>query len=178
MSVGPLSSSSKPVAAFERAVVLADTHIGASGRQRLPGAVYGYLEQADVILHAGDILVAETLAELERFAPVHAVLGNNDHTLVDVLPETTEVDIGGVAVAMVHDSGPTAGRARRLRRRFPTSDVVVFGHSHQPVDAPGLDGQRLFNPGSPTQRRRAPTPTLGILEAEQGRLVRHEIVDL
>lgn len=162
----------------QRAVVLADTHIGDASAQRLADAVYVHLEAADLILHAGDILVAGVLEELARFAPVLAVLGNNDRTLVDVLPVTVEVQLGGVAVAVVHDSGPSGGRARRMRRRFPTSDVVVFGHSHQPVDQIGIDGQRLFNPGSPTQRRRAPTRTIGILEGIDGQLVHHEIVHL
>jgi predicted phosphodiesterase len=79
---------------------------------------------------------------------------------------------------MVHDSGARKGRERRLRRRFPTADLVVFGHSHIPIDAPGLDGQRLFNPGSPTERRRQPVHTFGRLRIDEGRLVSHEIVAL
>jgi len=107
---------------------------------------------------------------------VYAVLGNNDRGLVGLIPETLELDLEGVRVGMVHDSGATAGRPARMRRRFPSCDVVVFGHSHQPVDAEGVDGQRLFNPGSPTQRRRAPGHTIGLLEIRAGTLVRHEIV--
>jgi len=161
-----------------RAVVLADTHVGPGGAKQLPDELYGHLQGADLVLHAGDVLVSELLDDLRRFAPVCAVLGNNDRTLVGSLPETEELDLAGVRVAMVHDSGATAGRAGRMRRRFPTADVVVFGHSHLPIDEEGLDGQRLFNPGSPTQRRRAPTRTLGILECRSGRLTRHEIIDL
>jgi putative phosphoesterase len=155
-------------------VVLADTHIrrgtihsaqgAARALRRLPDAAYTHLEQADVILHAGDILVAEVLDELGGFAPVHAVLGNNDAELAGVLPETRSLEIDGVRIAMVHDSGAAAGRAGRMHRRFPDADVVVFGHSHIPWDDAGVDGQLLFNPGSPTERRSQPHRTLGTLD--------------
>ena len=152
-------------------VVLSDTHIRRSGKRRLPDTAYAHLERADVILHAGDILVGEVLDELRGFAPVHAVLGNNDVELVGVLPETDSVALEGVEIAMIHDSGPSAGRAGRMRRRFPTADVVVFGHSHIPWDDAGVDGQLLFNPGSPTERRAQPNHTLGTLNLDGGRVL-------
>ncbi len=158
--------------------MLADTHVRGRGARPLSDAAYELLADADVILHAGDILVTEMLDHMSEFAPVHAVLGNNDHSLVGVLPATLEVEVAGVSVGMIHDSGPTNGRAARMRRRFPGSAVVVFGHSHQPVDELGVDGQRLFNPGSPTQRRRAPTRTMGLLELRAGEVVSHKIVDV
>jgi putative phosphoesterase len=152
-------------------VVLADTHIRRTGTRRLPDGAYAHLERADIILHAGDILVAEVLDELGGFAPVHAVLGNNDAELVGVLPETRSLELDGVRIAMVHDSGPRQGRAGRMRRRFPDADVVVFGHSHIPWDDSGVDGQLLFNPGSPTERRSQPNHTLGTLDLDGGRVV-------
>ena len=152
-------------------VVLSDTHIRRGGRRRLPDTAYAHLEEADVILHAGDIVVGEVLDELRGFAPVHAVLGNNDAELVGLLPETESLVLDGVRIAMVHDSGPSAGRAARLRRRFPSADVVVFGHSHIPWDDAGVDGQLLFNPGSPTERRAQPNHTLGTLDLDAGRVV-------
>src|SRR4051794_37692857 len=145
-----------------RALVLADTHIRSSTR-RLPAPVYAALRRADVILHAGDVVTIDLLEELETYAPVHTVLGNNDRSLVGALPETLELDLDGVSVAMIHDSGARRGRAARMKRRFPEAAIVVYGHSHQPEDALGEDGQRLFNPGSPTERRRAPTRTFGVL---------------
>jgi uncharacterized protein len=154
-------------------VVLADTHIRRGSRRRLSDAVVAELERADIILHAGDLLVPELLEELSDFAPVHAVLGNNDHELVGRLPEQLVLDIDGVRVAMVHDSGARAGRAGRLRRRFPDAALVVFGHSHIPVDELGLDGQRLFNPGSPTERRGQPHHTLGRLDLVDSRVAAH-----
>lgn len=156
-------------------VVLADTHLRRGGRRRLPDAVYAHLETADLVLHAGDILVADVLDELAGFAPVHAVLGNNDVELAGLLPEELVVDVDGVRVAMVHYSGQAAGRAGRMRRRFPDAAVVVFGHSHIPWDAEGVDGQRLFNPGSPTARRRQPVHTLGTLDLDGGRVTGRRI---
>jgi putative phosphoesterase len=157
-------------------VVLADTHIRRGSTRRLPPAVYAALEEADLVLHAGDVVSAELLEELAGFAPTLAVLGNNDTELVGQLPEDRVFTVDGLRIAMVHDSGARKGREARLRRRFPTADLVVFGHSHIPIDAPGLDGQRLFNPGSPTERRRQPVHTFGRLRIDDGRLVSHEIV--
>jgi putative phosphoesterase len=158
------------------AVVLADTHIR-RGRS-LPDAVYKVLDTADVILHAGDVLEEELLDELSGFAPVHAVLGNNDYSLAGVLPLTRVEVLDGVTVGMVHDSGPTAGRAGRMARKFPSASVVVFGHSHAPCDEIGIDGQRLFNPGSPTQRRAQPACSFGLMSFVDGSVAEHRIVTL
>ena len=157
-------------------VVLADTHMHRHSARRLPPAVYAALERADLVLHAGDVVTGDLLEELATFAPVHAVLGNNDTDLVGRLPEQRCFTVDGVRIAMVHDSGPAKGREARLKRRFPAADVVVFGHSHIPIDAAGLDGQRLFNPGSATERRRQPHHTFGLLRIDDGCLVDHRIV--
>ena len=155
-------------------LVLADTHLR-DGLERLAPCVMRALADADVVLHAGDITSAKALAELRAAAPLHAVLGNNDHELKGVLPETLLLELDGVRVAMVHDSGPRTGRPRRLGRRFPDADLVIFGHSHIPVDEPGVSGQWLFNPGSPTQRRSQPTPTFGQLRLASGHVGAHRI---
>lgn len=161
-----------------RIVVLSDTHVHPGGSRQLPEAVYGHLEDADLILHAGDVVTADLLDQLAAFAPVEAVLGNNDAELFGALPETREIDVDGVRIGMIHDSGARAGRAARMHRRFPDADVVVFGHSHLPLDEEGVDGQRLFNPGSSTWKRQAPTHTIGLLETAGGVILRHEIVDV
>jgi putative phosphoesterase len=159
-------------------VVMADTHIRRGSTRHLPPAVYTALEEADLVLHAGDVVTGELLEELAGFASTLAVLGNNDADLVGLLPEERLFTFDGLRIAMVHDSGARKGREARLRRRFPTADLVVFGHSHIPIDAPGLDGQRLFNPGSPTDRRSQPVHTFGRLRIDGGRLVGHEIIAL
>jgi putative phosphoesterase len=159
-----------------RAVVLADTHLRAGNGRRLPESVYRLLDNADVILHAGDLVDRSVLDTLSSIAPTYAVLGNNDHGLVGRLPETQDLELEGVRIAMIHDSGSTSGRAARLRRKFPDADVVVFGHSHIPLDTEGIEGQRLFNPGSPTQRRTQPHRTAGVFELEAGRIRSTEIV--
>lgn len=134
------------------------------------------MEAADVVLHAGDVVTGDLLDALRARRPVHAVLGNNDKALVGALPHRLELELAGVPIGMVHDSGARAGRERRMRRWFPAARLVVFGHSHEPVDAEGLDGQRLFNPGSAVQRRRQPRRTVGRLELADGTIVRHQIV--
>jgi putative phosphoesterase len=158
-------------------LVLADTHVRADVGA-VPDAVWRAAEAADVILHAGDVVEGELLGRLAGCAPTHAVLGNNDLSLRDRLPETMVLDLDGVRVALIHDSGPRAGRPRRMRARFPDADLVVYGHSHLPDDSDGVDGQRLFNPGSCTQRRRAPTRTYGVLDLDGGRVRDHRIVDV
>jgi putative phosphoesterase len=160
-------------------VVLADTHIRRGSARRLPVTVYEALEGADLVLHAGDVVTGALLEELAGFAPTVAVLGNNDGELVGQLPEDRVLTVDGLRIAMVHDSGARKGREGRLRRRFPTAELVVFGHSHVPVDADGIDGQRLFNPGSPTEKRSyTPHLSFGRLRIEGGHLLDHRIVEV
>jgi uncharacterized protein len=161
-----------------RVVVVADTHLRADGPRSLPEAALAVLDGCDAILHAGDILDLATLEGLAATAPTWAVLGNNDRTLAGRLPEIRLVELGGVRIGMVHDSGARTGRARRLHRMFPDAALVVFGHSHEPFDEEGVDGQRLFNPGSPTERRAQPTRTIGELVVGGGRLHEARIIDL
>lgn len=154
-----------------RIAVLADTHSPRRWKG-CPAAVATALDGVDLILHAGDVCLAETLEELSSFAPVLAVQGNNDGADVAAwgAPEVVSTELDGLPVAMVHDSGASAGRGVRLRRAFPTAALVVFGHSHIPWDQLH-DGQRAFNPGSPTDRRRQPRGTMGELVIESGVLV-------
>ncbi len=143
-----------------RVVALADTHAPRRWRS-CPPRVAECLRGADLILHAGDVCTAEVLDELAGYAPVRVVRGNNDGPDVAAwgAQETAELDLDGLPVAMVHDSGPAAGRVARMRRRFPGAALVVFGHSHIPLDQsdPATHGLRIFNPGSPTDRRRQPS---------------------
>jgi putative phosphoesterase len=161
-----------------RIAVLADTHAPRRWKS-CPPRVARELRAADVILHAGDVCVPSVLDELAEFAPVHVVAGNNDGP--DVVawgaPETLTLELDGLRVAMIHDSGSKTGRTARMRRRFPSADLVVFGHSHIPLDETG-DGVRIFNPGSPTDRRRQPHGTVGVLDVRAGELVSARIVEV
>lgn len=159
-----------------RVVAVSDTH---SPRfwKGCPAPVARRLASAELILHAGDVCTAAVLDELAQFAPVRVVMGNNDRPEVAAwgAPETLELELAGLRVAMIHDSGPAKGRTTRLRRRFPTADLVVFGHSHIPMDLTG-DGLRIFNPGSPTDKRRQPSGTLGLLDLADGQVIGAQIV--
>ena len=156
--------------------VLSDTHAPRYWRA-CPAEVARRLRGVDLILHAGDVCTAAVLEELAGFAPVRAVLGNNDGPDVAAwgAAPTARLDLDGMPVAMVHDSGASGGRPARLRRLFPDAALVVFGHSHIPWDHEE-QGQRSFNPGSPTDRRRQPRGTMGLLRVERGRLRSARIV--
>jgi hypothetical protein len=159
-----------------RLAVLADTHVPTRARDLPPGA-WRVVLATDGVLHAGDVVDPALLARLGRGRPLWAVLGNNDRGLADRLPERLEFEVGGVPIAMVHDSGAAAGRRGRLRRWFPSARVVVFGHSHVPV-LEDENGLLLLNPGSPTDRRRMPTFTVAVLTIDGPGQVSAELVDL
>jgi putative phosphoesterase len=161
-----------------RVVLLSDTHAPRFWKG-LPAAVAAHLAGADLILHAGDVCVPSVLDELAAYAPVHVVQGNNDGSEVAAwgAAETWSGELDGLRVAMIHDAGPKQGRTLRMHRRFPEAQLVVFGHSHIPLDETG-DGLRIVNPGSPTDKRRQPFRTLGLLGIQDGRIERLEIVPL
>jgi uncharacterized protein len=157
--------------------IISDTHMP-RGPRRLPDACVERLQAADLILHAGDVMAEETLAEMEAIGPpLVAVHGNVDTPgLRARLPAVRTLEVGGPRIAMVHDSGPARGRFARLRGRFPDADAVVFGHSHMPLHEQA-GGFQIFNPGSPTERRRAPVRTMGMARVEDGRIA-FELVEL
>lgn len=140
--------------------------------RRLPERCVELIGEADAVIHAGDFFGISALGELESLCPiVHAVHGNVDEpTLRRSLPPTLEVELGGEIIGLVHDAGPAQGRLARLRRRFPQAAAVVFGHSHFPLHEEE-SGFQIFNPGSPTERRRAPHPSMGLLTCEKGGLI-------
>ena len=153
-----------------RLAIISDTHMPRGGRS-LPADCVTRLRAADAIVHAGDIVTPAVLRELQALGPpVHAVHGNVDAAeLRATLPATRLLHTGGSTIAVVHDAGPTSGRLRRMRRRFPEADAVVFGHSHVPL-LEHEDGFQIFNPGSPTERRRAPAHTMALATVSDGRL--------
>jgi hypothetical protein len=139
---------------------MADTHIPGRGRSLAP-RLWRAVEEADVVVHAGDWVGTELLDLLEaRSRRLIGVHGNNDGPdLRARLPEVATADLAGVNLVVVHETGASTGRERRCAKRFPDADVVVFGHSHIPWDTTAANGLRLLNPGSPTDRRRQPTHT-------------------
>jgi putative phosphoesterase len=157
--------------------IISDTHMP-RGWRRLPDECLVRLRAAELILHAGDLIRLSVLRELQGYGEVIAVAGNVDDADVRaVLPTRREVEVAGVRIGLIHDAGPAAGRIARLRRQFPRQDAVIFGHSHIPLHESSLDGFQIFNPGSPTERRRAPTHTMGMATVQAGR-VSFELVEL
>jgi putative phosphoesterase len=157
--------------------IISDTHMP-RGARAIPDACLERMRAADAILHAGDLVALEVLTLLESLGPpVHAVHGNVDEPDVRMrLPAVRVVQAAGARIVMTHDGGPSGRRLERLRRRFADADAVVFGHSHLPLHEE-RDGFHIFNPGSPTERRRAPAHTMGVATAADGRL-RFELVEL
>jgi uncharacterized protein len=155
--------------------IVSDTHLP-RGSRAIPVNCLERLAAADAILHAGDLIELSVLEQLQAIGPpVHAVRGNVDSAELQArLPLVRTVEADGATIAMIHDAGPSAGRLERMRRRFPRADAVVFGHSHLPLHEE-RDGFAIFNPGSPTERRRAPHHTMGIATVEDGQL-RFELV--
>jgi hypothetical protein len=156
--------------------LLSDTHLSDSGQ--LPEPCLELLWSADLIVHAGDLIDEPVLDELESIgAPLVAVHGNMDSEGVRRrLPAETVVDLAGAKLAVVHDAGHANGRIERLRLHFPEAHAVVFGHSHMPLHEADGDFQ-IFNPGSPTQRRRAPQHTMGVARVKR-RAFEFELVEL
>jgi putative phosphoesterase len=158
--------------------VISDTHI-TRGSHVLPEECLERLRAADLVMHGGDLVTPDVLADLEALGrPVEAVHGNmDDHEVRRLLPSARMVTAAGARIAMVHDAGAAGGRLARLRRRFPDADAVVFGHSHIPLLERDAEGFAIFNPGSPTDKRRQPVHTMGLATVADGR-IDFELVEL
>ncbi|MEJ3749429.1 metallophosphoesterase [Actinomycetes bacterium KLBMP 9797] len=159
-----------------RVVMMADTHVPKRARD-LPAALWAAVDRADVVIHAGDWVHESLLDSLAaRAARLIGVYGNNDGPELRArLPEVARAELAGLRVAVVHETGPAAGRERRCAARFPDDDLLVFGHSHIPWDSTAPGGLRLLNPGSPTDRRRQPHATYLAAEVADGQLVAVEL---
>jgi putative phosphoesterase len=176
VTVRSSTAASDTEAGTTRVAVIADTHMP-RGSRRLPDECVRRLESAELILHAGDFVAASVLEELRQLAPVEAVAGNMDEAeLLAELPERSVVDVGGARIGMVHVAGPAVGRRERLVEAFPGCDAVVYGHTHL-AEVSRLGSVWVLNPGSPTERRGAPTHSLLLLEIDSGD-IRPELVTL
>jgi putative phosphoesterase len=157
-----------------RIAVTGDTHMP-KGARELPARCLELLAEADLIVHTGDFSERSVLEQLRQLGRVVAVHGNVDSDeLRRELPERITVDLGGAALGLVHDAGPARGRLERLRREFPEADAVAFGHSHMPLHERDGDFQ-IFNPGSPTERRRAPRKSMGVATVADGAILFEQV---
>ncbi|HZA17160.1 MAG TPA: metallophosphoesterase [Pseudonocardiaceae bacterium] len=157
-------------------LLMADTHVPKRARD-LPEQLWRAVDDADVVVHAGDWVCVQLLDTLlARANRLIAVVGNNDGPSLSArLPDIATAELDGVRLAVVHETGPARGREQRCADRFPDTDVLIFGHSHIPWDTVSSTGLRLLNPGSPTDRRRQPTCSWMTAEIEDGRLDRVRI---
>jgi len=148
---------------------MSDTHLPVRAKE-LPEQLWAEIERADVVIHAGDWVDIATLDLLEaRADAVVGVAGNNDGPKLHArLPLVARFDLAGLRFAVVHETGASVGRERRMDLAYPHTDVLVFGHSHIPWDSVTPGGLRLLNPGSPTDRRRQPTGTYLVAEVSDG----------
>jgi len=154
-----------------RLLLIADTHVPARAK-RLPDAVLSAVEEADIVVHAGDWIDVATLDLLEsRARRLVGVHGNNDGpALRERLPEIARLTVEGVEISVVHETGQKQRREERMDAAFPGTDLLVFGHSHIPWDTVAPSGMRLLNPGSPTDRRRQPVCTMMTVVIDGGRI--------
>jgi uncharacterized protein len=154
--------------------LVGDTHLP-RGRRGLPAGCVERMAAADLVIHTGDFSTVAAYDEIAAIGPdLVAVHGNVDEpALRERLPERTAVEVAGVRIGVIHDAGQRRGRLARMRRVFPDADAVIFGHSHLPLHE-SEQGFQIFNPGSPTERRRAPAHTMGMAEVERGEIrLRH-----
>ena len=149
--------------------IISDTHLP-RGRRRLPDECVAALKQADLIIHAGDLITPGVLEELRALGEVAAVHGNVDAAAVRAdLPDRLELTVDTVRIGVIHDAGPARGRLARLHTAFPGAHAVIFGHSHIPLlERDPVSGFQIFNPGSPTDRRRQPDFTMGSAQVSAG----------
>ncbi|MCC3266263.1 metallophosphoesterase family protein [Arthrobacter gengyunqii] len=159
-------------------LVLSDTHLPKRARE-LPAQLWADIESADAVVHAGDWVSEDALDEmLQRSRRLIACYGNNDGgALPSRLPLVATATVEQVRLAVIHETGPAAGREKRLDEQFPDTDLLIFGHSHIPWDTVTPAGMRLLNPGSPTDRRRQPFCTYMRVKVE-GKTVAVEMVRL
>ena len=157
--------------------IISDTHMP-KGHRRLPAACVARLRAADLIVHAGDLSTQPVLEEIQGYGRVVAVHGNVDDAGVRAaLPAIATVDVEGAKIVVIHDAGASTGRLGRMRRRFPQAEAVIFGHSHIPLHE-SADGFQIFNPGSPTERRRAPHHTMGMARTRSDGGLAFELIEL
>lgn len=152
---------------IHRVGVISDTHLPRKA-SRIPDAALRHFANVELILHAGDLSTRAALDQLEAYAPVEAVQGNvEDAGVVRALPIKRQLTLGGCLIGMVHILGDRATRREAARREFPDARVVIFGHSHIPF-VEDCDGLLLLNPGSPTDPRGQPHPTIALLTITDG----------
>jgi putative phosphoesterase len=142
----------------KRVGLISDTH------GKLRPQVFTLLDGVDVILHAGDIGDTSILTELETIAPVYAVHGNTDDFDVRaVAPESLAIDLGGKLFVVVHGHRVASTKTPQLRAAFPACDVIVYGHTHQPL-VDNAESPIVINPGAAGPARFRLKPSVAVMD--------------
>lgn len=145
--------------------VVSDTHMP-SRAKGLPKELAEGLTGVDLIVHAGDWVAPEVADLLEKIAPVAGVAGNNDgDEIIARYGRKKILELAGFKVGLVHGDGIKWTTEKRAREAFRGEevDIIIFGHSHTPFKDE-VEGVLLFNPGSPTDKRRQALFSYGIIE--------------
>lgn len=159
-------------------VVLADTHIPKKAKV-IPKTMENDLKKADLIIHAGDWQVPEVAEELRKYAPVEGVTGNVDNDkMCKLFPKKRKIEADGFFLGVTHGDGKSKTTEQRALEVFKNEaiDILIFGHSHIPV-LREHDNTILFNPGSPTDKRRQKQYSYGIIETGNNLNVKHVYFD-
>lgn len=150
--------------------VVSDTHLSDRREIRLPRELLAGLTGVDLILHAGDWVSPLVVEELAKLAPVEGIAGNNDGLdIVNRFGYKKIVEAAGIRIGLIHGDGYGKTTERRAFDAFEGQDVqaIVFGHSHIPY-LEQKAGILLFNPGSPTDKRRQPLYSYGVMDILEG----------
>ena len=153
--------------------IIADTH------GLLRPEVFEVFAEVDHILHAGDIGSPDLLTELEAIAPVTAVYGNCDgFDLRSRVPAVVETRIEGLDFLLIHGDQFGQPTPEKLHRAYPEAEVIIYGHTHQPLLTTVDLVVTVMNPGGAGQRRFDLPPSVGIMELEAGLPPRARLVPL
>ncbi|MCM3612050.1 metallophosphoesterase [Planococcus sp. MERTA32b] len=163
---------------MKKVLILSDTHIPARAK-KLPRILLDACEEADLILHAGDWQTLDVFFELSAYTETIGVAGNVDPwEIVDRFGKKKIVTVENLKIGIVHGDGISKTTEQRAVEAFAEDevDLIIFGHSHIPI-MKEINGVVLFNPGSPTDKRRQPQYSFGILETGEEWKLRHVFFD-
>ncbi|WP_186579268.1 metallophosphoesterase family protein [Aquibacillus kalidii] len=159
-------------------VVIADTHMPRMAKT-IPKKLLSDLEAANLVIHVGDVQTVEVLKAFEKFAPLVGVYGNvDDSDIQSRFPNSLLLELDNLTIGITHGHGKSRTTEKRAIEKFQFEDVdiIIFGHSHIPI-LKQYEDILLFNPGSPTDKRREKQFSYGIIEISEYVNIKHIFYD-